>query len=86
MLRKTTSHSERQRKNFSKKYKHHEGTLNWTDIDFWSRELNLDIPALKEQIRHMIEIHPHVEDFLKMLKNRKRKYFLLQTRTSRFLT
>jgi FMN phosphatase YigB (HAD superfamily) len=51
-----------------KKYKVHEGTLNWTDLDFWSKELSLDIPALKEQIRHLIEVHPHVEDFLKMLK------------------
>jgi len=60
-----------------KKYKHHEGTLNWTDIDFWSRELNLDIPALKEQIRHLIEVHPHVEDFLKMLRRHKKKVFLV---------
>ena len=30
------------------RYKRQEGTLNWTDIDFWSRELELDIPALKE--------------------------------------
>jgi len=59
------------------KYKRHEGTLNWTDIDFWSRELNLDIPALKEQIRHLIEIHPHVEDFLRMLKKQKKKVFLV---------
>jgi len=60
-----------------KKYKHHEGTLNWTDIDFWSRELNLDIPALKEQIRHLIEVHPHVEDFLIMLRKRKKKVCLV---------
>lgn len=60
-----------------KKYKHHEGTLNWTDIDFWSRELALDIPALKEQIRHMIEVHPHVEDFLRMLRRHKKKVFLV---------
>ena len=60
-----------------KKYKHHEGTLNWTDIDFWSRELHLDIPALKEQIRHLIEVHPHVEDFLKMLRKHKKKVFLV---------
>lgn len=59
-----------------KKYKHHEGTLNWTDIDFWSKELNLDIPALKEQIRHLIEVHPHVEDFLEQLKRHKKKVFL----------
>jgi len=60
-----------------KKYKAHEGTLNWTDIDFWSKELGLDILALKEQIRHLIEVHPHVEDFLKMLKTRKIKTFIV---------
>ncbi|MFN3396339.1 MAG: GMP/IMP nucleotidase [Thermodesulfovibrionales bacterium] len=60
-----------------KKYKHHEGTLNWTDIDFWSRELDLDIPALKEQIKHLIEVHPHVEEFLKELKRRRKKVFLV---------
>jgi putative hydrolase of the HAD superfamily len=60
-----------------KKYKAHEGTLNWTDIDFWSRELGLDIMALKEQIRHLVEVHPHVEVFLKMLKTRKIKTFIV---------
>ncbi|WP_333656266.1 HAD-IA family hydrolase [Dissulfurispira sp.] len=59
------------------KYKAHEGTLNWTDIDFWSRELDLDIPALKEQIKHLIEVHPHVEDFLKMLKKYKKKVYMV---------
>ena len=60
-----------------KKYKVHEGTLNWTDLDFWSTELSLDIPALKEQIRHLIEVHPHVEDFLRMLQKKKKKAFLV---------
>lgn len=59
------------------KYRRHEGTLNWTDIDFWSRELDLDIPALKEQIKHLVEVHPHVEDFLKACKVHKKKVFLL---------
>jgi putative hydrolase of the HAD superfamily len=58
-------------------YKSHEGTLNWTDIDFWSRELHLDIPALKEQIKHMIEVHPHVEDFLKEMKKHKKRVYML---------
>jgi HAD superfamily hydrolase (TIGR01509 family) len=60
-----------------KKYKIHEGTLNWTDLDFWSKELDLDIPALKEQIKHLIEIHPHVETFLKLMKRQKKKVFLV---------
>lgn len=59
------------------KYKIYEGTLNWTDLDFWSKELDIDIPALKEQIKHLIEVHPHVEKFLKMLKVQKKKVFLV---------
>ncbi len=50
------------------RYKKQEGTLNWTDIDFWSRELELDIPALKEGIRHLIEVHPDTEEFLRFLR------------------
>jgi len=60
-----------------KRYKAHERTLNWTDIDFWSADLDLDIPALKEQIKHLIEVHPHVEDFLKMLKAEKKEVYLV---------
>jgi HAD superfamily hydrolase (TIGR01509 family) len=59
------------------RYKAHEGTLNWTDIDFWSKELGLDILALKEQIKHLIEVHPHVEDFLRMLRAHKIKTFIV---------
>ncbi len=58
------------------KYKSHEETLNWTDIDFWSRELGLDILALKEQIRHLIDVHPHVEEFLRLMKERNKKVYI----------
>jgi len=60
-----------------KVYRSHEKTLNWTDLDFWSRELHLDIPLLTEQIRHLIEVHPYVIDFLKMLKKYRKKVFLV---------
>ncbi len=60
-----------------KKYKVHEGTLNWTDLDFWSNQLNIDIPAMKEQIKHLIEVHPHAENFLRMLGKEKKKVFLV---------
>ena len=59
------------------RYKRQEGTLNWTDIDFWSRELELDIPALKEGIRHLIEVHPDTEDFLRFLQERGKKVALV---------
>ena len=58
-------------------YRKQEGTLNWTDIDFWSRQLNLDIPALKAQIEHLIEMHPNVEEFLILIKKRKKKLYLV---------
>src|SRR4030042_94539 len=59
------------------RYQREEGTLNWTDIDFWSRGLDLDIPALKEGIRHLIEVHPDTEDFLKFLRQQKKKVALV---------
>lgn len=58
------------------KYKAREGTLNWTDIDFWSTELDLDIPALNEQVRHLLEAHPNVEDFLNALRIHKKTVVL----------
>ena len=59
------------------RYQREEGTLNWTDIDFWSKELDLDIPALKEGIRHLIEVHPDTEDFLKFLRQQDKKVALV---------
>jgi 5'-nucleotidase len=67
----------RAREELLAKYKIHEGTLNWTDIDFWSDAVDIDIPALKEQIHHLIEVHPHVEDFLKMLRHQRKKVYLV---------
>lgn len=58
-------------------YRTHENTLNWTDIDFWSAELDLDIPALKEQIRHLIDIHPDVEEYLAMLRRHGKKVYMV---------
>jgi GMP/IMP 5'-nucleotidase len=59
------------------RYQREEGTLNWTDIDFWSRELDLDIPALKEGIRHLIEVHPDTEAFLQFLRQMDKKVALV---------
>ena len=58
------------------KYRSQEETLNWTDIDYWSHQLGLDILALKEQIRHLIEVHPHVEVFLRQMVERNKKIYI----------
>lgn len=59
------------------RYRMEEGNLNWTDLDFWSEELELDIPALKGQIQHLIETHPYVKDFLRFLKQRQKMVVLV---------
>ncbi len=46
------------------KYKEEEGNLAWTDLDFWSDKLDLDIEKLKEKKDHMINVHPYVLEFL----------------------
>jgi len=46
------------------RYRRAEGTLAWYCVDHWTRELGLDIPQLKEEVAHLIAVHPHVPDFL----------------------
>ena len=59
------------------KYKKEEGTLNWTDLDFWSDELGLDIPYLKTQVEHLIQVHPYVEEFLTFLRDNGKRICLV---------
>ncbi|NOY53937.1 MAG: GMP/IMP nucleotidase [Deltaproteobacteria bacterium] len=68
-----------------KRYKREEGTLNWTDLDFWSRELDLDIPTLKTEVDHLIQVHPHVESFLKFLQKSEKKIYLVTNAHSKTL-
>ncbi len=46
------------------RYKDIEGTMNWYCLDFWSKELGMDIPLLKKEIDHLIAVHPYVVEFL----------------------
>jgi len=41
-----------------------EGTLNWYCLDYWSRELELDISALKKQYSDRIRWLPGAREFL----------------------
>ena len=41
-----------------------EGTLDWYCVDYWTRELGLDIALLKVEVDHLIAVHPHVIEFL----------------------
>lgn len=67
----------RAREELLHRYRREEGKLSWTDLDFWSRELGLDIPVLKEQVNHLIQVLPHVVDFLGFLRDSKKTVALV---------
>lgn len=54
-----------------------EGTLQWYCLDHWSELMRLDIPALKQEVKHKIQIRPHAELFLTRLKALKKKLILI---------
>lgn len=53
------------------------GTLDWYCVDHWSRELGLDIALLKQEVQHLIAVHPHVLDFLEVLEERGKRRVLV---------
>jgi len=57
--------------------KAHEGTLNWYCLEFWSDALDLDIRALKEEVKHKIQIRPFVSEFLQALQDRGKRLVLI---------
>jgi FMN phosphatase YigB (HAD superfamily) len=75
----------RARKKLLEVYRAKEGTLDWTDLDYWSDQLGLDIPALKIKIEHLIQVHPYVIDFLEYLKTNQKSIFLVTNAHSKTL-
>ena len=60
-----------------KKYGSVENTLQWSDLLFWSEKLGLDIPRLKEDVGHLITVHPHVTTFLEKLVQLDKQVLLI---------
>ena len=52
------------------------GTLDWYSVDFWETALELDIMQLKQEVAHLIDIHPHVTDFLAAVRATGRRIVL----------
>ncbi len=53
------------------------GTLNWYCVDYWSDRLDVDIEALKKEIKHLIALRPYVEEFLRLLHDSPREVLLV---------
>jgi putative hydrolase of the HAD superfamily len=66
-------------------FRSQENTLNWTDLDYWSDRLKLDIPTLKLEIEHLIAVHPHVIEFLLYLKHAGKQVWLVTNAHSKTL-
>jgi putative hydrolase of the HAD superfamily len=58
-------------------YRSVENTLQWTDLHYWSDRLGLDIVALKREISHLVNIHPHIIDYFKHMQKMGKKLYLV---------
>ena len=54
-----------------------QGTLQWYCTDFWTRELGLDIAALKHEIRAQVCFLPGAEEFLQQMRQLGKRLVLL---------
>jgi 5'-nucleotidase len=59
------------------KFRSVEGRMEWYCVDYWSRELGLDIAELKREVDHLIAVHPHVLDFLDRARNAGKRIVLV---------
>lgn len=53
------------------------GTMDWYCIDYWTRELGLDIALLKEEVDHLIAVHPQVPEFLERVRDAGKRVVLV---------
>lgn len=58
-------------------FKEKRGSLEWYCLDYWTRNLSIDIRELKEEVRHLIAERPHALNFLKTLKQAKKQRILI---------
>lgn len=54
-----------------------EGTLDWYCLDYWSEITRMDVPALKHEVKHKIQMRPHVQAFLMHLEKLGKKRVLI---------
>jgi putative hydrolase of the HAD superfamily len=67
------------------KFKRKEGTMDWYCVEYWSRELDLDIAELKREIHHLIAVHEHVPEFLQRTREIGKRVVMLTNAHSKSL-
>ena len=68
------------------RYHNVKDTLDWSDLNFWSRELGMDLQELKQRINHLIGVHPYVVDFLESCLKKRKKLYLVTNAHSHSLS
>ncbi|WP_333842400.1 GMP/IMP nucleotidase [Pelomicrobium sp.] len=68
---------QRAREDLIERYRRKAGTLDWYCVDYWTRELGLDIARLKAEVEHLIAVHPHVVPFLMEMRSRGKQTVLV---------
>jgi putative hydrolase of the HAD superfamily len=58
-------------------FQRHAGQLSWYCLDFWSRELDLPVRALKEEIAQLIALRPDADRFLAALRRAGKRVALI---------
>lgn len=58
-------------------FKRTAGTLDWYCLDYWSRELGLDIVALKRDLVHLIAIKDDALEFMSRLRRHGKRLVLV---------
>lgn len=53
------------------------GTLNWYCLEYWSNQLQMDMNALKQEVKHLIAVRPFVNQFLSHLKDLSKNVILV---------
>ena len=67
---------EESRAELNPRFKAIQHTLDWYCVDYWSRELGLDVPALKRAAGDRIGWLPGAEDFLRRVRARGKRVVL----------
>lgn len=60
-----------------RRYNAKAGTLAWYCVDYWTQQLELDIVQLKQELAHLIAVHPEVTHFLAALKTAGKRVVLV---------
>lgn len=60
-----------------RRYNAKAGTLDWYCVDYWTQQLELDIVQLKEEVAHLIAVHPDVPEFLTALRRAGKRVVLV---------